>query len=214
MNENTVQNPKRAKTSVSLGELLKIVRVVKLRPTYLEGVSTLSLKTIDLSKIREKKLLNEKRDIEKLEKMARGNDSYRKMLKVFAEKYKDLTGSKFSFKKKRIITVQDDSGNNSIKLIESDAKRLSAVFKQIQSKSDNNRITAIMLEEMMDKWADWDKASQFNLIGFLQKQASEDEIGTYFMKARKKTKVDKSSALKEDKRVENVERHRQLFASA
>ncbi len=211
MNESMVQSPK-VRISNSLGDLIKIVRVPKLRPTYLQGVKTLGFKTIDFLKVREKKVENEKKHLEQMEKMAKGNDFYRKMMKVFNMKYKQLTGRNFQFKKRRIVTVQDSEGNNKIKHIASDAKRLNVIFKQIESVSGNIKIVSSIIEDMMEKWSEWDKATNFNLIGFLAAQCGE-ELGMYAMKAKKKTKVDKTVILKEDKRVENVEKHRMLFAS-
>lgn len=211
MNENMVQSPK-VRISNSLGDLIKIVRVAKLRLTYLQGVSTLGLKTIDFSTVRKKKILNEKKHLEEMEKLAKGNEFYRNMMKIFNIKYKQLTGRNFQFKKRRIVTRQNLQGQNKVVHVESDAKRLSSIFKQIQSVSDNMKVISRIIEEMMEKWSDWDKADSFNLIGFLSSQCG-DELGTYAMKAKKKSKVDKTVVLKEDKRVENVEKHRMLFAS-
>lgn len=212
VNDVTPINPNR---NIFVSEPFPIVRKPKLRPTFIKGINTVALKTIDFNEVRKLKEKNERIHLKKLNKIARGNDRYRKLTQAFSDKFELLTSTKFAFQKKRMYTIDRGNGEGpQTHMYDSDSKRLINIFKKLEEKTNKIDILGEMLMAMMEKWSQWDKCQANNLMGFLEKQCTTEDIGMYYMKARQKTGNDaKSTILNESVRLDNADKQRKLFAS-
>ena len=189
---------------------LIIVRSIKPRCTYIDTeVIDLKLQTIDFNKVKQQKEKMLNKNIESLEKMTKGLNKHRRLLKVFKSKVESLLGRSFLFQKKRVISITENNKTRN-KFIESDLKRLSGIFKLIENYTTDEIIMVNIIEDMINKWSEWDKATMNNVIGFLERQCNDD-LGSYFMRANKKNN-NKSNILSESKRTSVVEKHRKYFA--
>lgn len=180
--------------------------------TYKEA-QKLSLKKLDLSKIRKEKNDKEKEYLEELKKIGSKNVNYLRMINVFADKFKKLTGSNFQFQKKRVLYFNENDSQKH-KIIPSDGKRLIKSFDKILSVTSDSGVIDIMIEDMIDLWSDWNKATNSNLVGFFEKQC-ENEIGSFYMKAKKKKGTGSKSSLFSSKaNSDNIDKHRSYFSEA
>lgn len=139
---------------------------------------------------------------ENCEKIYSKGSRYKVLLDVFIAKFHEITGTRYKFQDKR--TTQAG------KLLRSDVARFITIFTFIQSKSKNDLVVGEIISLIMESWSEWDKAHPLNLVGFIENQCNEDEIGKFFMKANK-NKKNKKSLHNEDHRKDTVEKHRSMF---
>lgn len=159
----------------------------------------MALKKVNLKKIENKKKDNEK----KLKILTQHDDSYKLLVRSFLERFKHHFGSEYKFQDKRVTQAG--------KKLNSDFFRLAKIFDYLLAASKGSGLVASeMLCLIMDNWSEWDKAHPLNLVGFIENQCSDDEIGKFLMKAKKSNK-DKKSLHNEDHRKITVEKHRRLF---
>lgn len=173
------------------------------------------LKTIDFDSIKDIKKKNESEFVEKQNKVVLKNKQNRELLKTFSKMYKELTENEFKFYKARYINY-GESGKNSSKFIPSDIKRLNSVFNIIQGITKDLTISAHVICKMIKNWSEWDKAQSRNLIGFMERQCSE-ELEVMVMKLKKTLKgneENKMSMMTKHKHKENIDKHREYFAKS
>lgn len=156
------------------------------------------LKKLNLKKIEEE---NKKKN-EKYLKFVGKDDNRKFMALKFRERFKHHFNTEYKFQEKRITQAG--------KKLSSDFFRLGKIFDYLMVKGKNKNFASEMLCLIIDNWSEWDKAHPLNLVGFIENQCNDDEIGKFYMKAKKGNK-EKSTLHDENHRQNTVEKHRKYF---
>lgn len=158
----------------------------------------MALKKVNLKKIEKKNGDNKK----KLATLMKHSEAYKLLVNSFLDRFKQHFGTQYKFQDKRITQAG--------KKLSSDFFRLGKIFDYLLVAGKGATVASEMLCLIVDNWSEWDKAHPLNLVGFIENQCNDDEIGKFFMKAKKSNK-DKKSLHNEDHRKNTVEKHRKLF---
>lgn len=218
--ENKIPEPQE-KFTLTLAEIMEKFRVVKPYLTFLKG-GDVSGKTIDferLKKLRKIHKENEKKDIKKLKKKAIVNKKFQIFLSIFNKKYKAMFGEEFRFRSKRCYQYFNPAKmSHEGRFVESDVTRLKKIFNIMRKQTKKISVMKEALEQMIDKWSEWDLAEPGNIVGFLEKMSETNDMKMLMFrlinkgKRIRKNKTDKLVLL-EDVREKNIKNQRKLFAS-
>lgn len=197
----------------------RIVRVAKCSINYLRGLPSINqmrqapvLRPVDINKIRSEKDAKKRETLKYLKKAARGSRENLALLNLFSETFKRYTGVEFQFKKGRVISYEV-KGKRDDRVYKSDGKRLIAVFEKIREANSNATVIGRVIVAMVDNWSNWDKATNFNIIGFMEAQAN-NELGALVMKSKKSGGQGRNAVLSETRREEVTTTQRDYFKKA
>jgi hypothetical protein len=159
----------------------------------------MTLRKMNLKKVVDNLSINNRKAISRI---CKKGEKYKILIESFTKTYKELAGVDYNFQEKR--TTRDG------KQLGSDAFRLIKIFEYLQAKTGKHEIACGMIIGIIEAWSRWDKAHPLNLIGFIENQCRDEEIGKFYMKAKNVTK-EKKSLHNEDHRRGVVDKHRKLF---